>query len=144
MLPQESDNIHVLVVCGDTHRQVLQPLRVGLLLTTRFLFAGTSFSSITACFPIFAAMLEGQYRGHGIDGSSEEIRHVVTSYNWFVSLDALPLFVPSPSAEMDLHQPQLMRLSPSQQQEIMSKRGKVHAHSPRGFCYYETASSSYA
>jgi hypothetical protein len=91
MLPQESDNIHVLVVCGDTHRQVLQPLRVGLLLTTRFLFAGTSFSSITACFPIFAAMLEGQYRGHGIDGSSEEIRHVVTSYNWFVSLDALPL-----------------------------------------------------
>ena len=91
VLPQESNNVYVRVVCGDTHRQVLQPLRVGLLLTTRFLFAGTSFSSITACFPIFAAMLEGQYRGHGIDGSSEEIRHVVLKYHWFLSLDALPL-----------------------------------------------------
>jgi hypothetical protein len=71
----------------DTHRQVLQPLRVGLLLTTRFLFAGTSFSSTTACFPISAAMLERKYRGHGIDGRSKENRHNVLSYYWF---DALP------------------------------------------------------
>jgi hypothetical protein len=64
---------------------------VGLLLTTRFLFAGTSFSSITACFPISAAILEKEYDGHGIDGRSKEIRHVVLSYYWFLSLDAFPL-----------------------------------------------------
>ena len=91
MLPQESDSFHISVPSGDTHRQVLQPLRVGLLLTTRFLFAGTSFSSITTLFPISAAILERPYDGHCMDGRNKGIRHVVLSYNWFLSLDALPL-----------------------------------------------------
>ena len=71
MLSQESDHFHEIVAHGETHRQVLQPLRVGLLLTTRFLFAGASISSTAACFPISAAMLEGRYRGHGTDGRSK-------------------------------------------------------------------------
>lgn len=53
-------------------------------------------------------MLEGQYRGHDIVVRSKEVRHVVPSYYWFMSRDALPLvrfpIVPSPSAETDVHQ----------------------------------------
>jgi hypothetical protein len=48
----------VVVASGDTHRQVLQPLRVGLLVTTRFLFAGAPWSSATTSFPCTSAMLD--------------------------------------------------------------------------------------
>jgi len=101
MLPQESDDVHKFVAHGDTHRQVLQPLRVGRLLTTRFLFAGALFSSSPASFPCSAAMLDGRYRSHCIVVRRKENCHVVLSCHWLMMLDA---FRSLPSAEMDFHQ----------------------------------------
>ena len=89
MLSQESDDVHKFVAYGDTgntHRQVLQPLRVGLLLTTRFLFAGKLLSSAMASFLPKVAMLRGQYRGHCIDVGRKGDCH---AYHWLVILDAL-------------------------------------------------------
>jgi hypothetical protein len=48
--------MYMIVVYGDTHRQVLQPLRVGLDVTTRFLFAGASVNA-TPSFLSVAGML---------------------------------------------------------------------------------------
>ena len=59
-------------------------------------------------------MLEGRYRGHGIDGRSKEIRHVVLSYHWFLLRDALPLvqsFAKRRSRLLPPPQLRLMRLS---------------------------------
>lgn len=50
-------------------------------------------------------MLEGQYRGHGIDGRSKENRRVVLTYYWFDT--RFPLFVPLPSAKMNFTESRL-------------------------------------
>ena len=67
---------------GEPHRQVLQPLRVGLEVTTRFLFVGTPSLTAIGLFALTLVMLNMALHPHCTPPARKEKWHAVLKVDW--------------------------------------------------------------